>query len=114
MPVCGEIQVQCFRAPCPPIAQTYGNSCMMKVANATLRYTGECKDTNSIQYQKLSTILDTLLIKRNITTSEAKKEFVQQLLDKVNYTMMVSTMLPRQSQLYTILKDFLQTYITTL
>lgn len=87
---------------------------MMKAANATLKYTGECKDINSIQYQKLSTILDSILANRNIIISEAKKEFVQQLLDKVNYTMMVSTMLPRQNQLYIMLKDFLQAYIATL
>lgn len=26
-PVCAEVQVQCFRAPCPPIKQTFSNSC---------------------------------------------------------------------------------------
>ena len=27
-PVCAEKQVQCVKAPCDPIKQTYGNSCM--------------------------------------------------------------------------------------
>jgi hypothetical protein len=26
-PVCAEVQVQCFKAPCPAITQTFGNAC---------------------------------------------------------------------------------------
>ncbi|MEI8091211.1 MAG: hypothetical protein WCG98_02990 [bacterium] len=42
-PVCAEVQVECIKAPCPPIKQTFGNRCMMDVnKKATFLYTGEC------------------------------------------------------------------------
>jgi hypothetical protein len=45
MPVCAAVQVQCFRAPCPPITQTFGNKCGMQAnPSATYLYDGECKD----------------------------------------------------------------------
>lgn len=44
MPVCAAVQVQCIKAPCPPINQTFGNTCTMKAnKNATFLYDGECK-----------------------------------------------------------------------
>lgn len=44
MPVCGEIQVQCIKAPCYPVKQTFSNKCEMENNSlATFLYTGECK-----------------------------------------------------------------------
>jgi|GEM_PF-4623511 len=42
-PVCGEIQVQCVKAPCNPVVLTYGNKCMATAAGAKILYEGECK-----------------------------------------------------------------------
>lgn len=45
-PVCAEVQVQCIKAPCPPIKQTFGNKCMMNANKlAKFLYNGECSDT---------------------------------------------------------------------
>lgn len=41
-PVCGSIQVQCIKAPCPPIRETYGNKCLAHAAWATNITSGEC------------------------------------------------------------------------
>lgn len=43
-PVCATVQIECIKAPCYPIQQTFGNTCMMD-ANplAKFLYTGECK-----------------------------------------------------------------------
>lgn len=41
-PVCGEVEVQCIQAPCPPIKQTFGNSCMAGAAGAKNITQGEC------------------------------------------------------------------------
>lgn len=46
MPVCGEIQIQCFTTPCNPIHETYGNVCEMKNAGADLLYKGACADVD--------------------------------------------------------------------
>ncbi len=43
-PVCAQIQVQCIKAPCPPIKQTYGNACMAGAAGAKIISKGECSD----------------------------------------------------------------------
>ncbi len=43
-PVCAEVTVQCFAAPCPAIKETFGNACMMNASqNAKFLYNGECK-----------------------------------------------------------------------
>ena len=44
-PVCGYTPVQCVSAPCEPIRQTYGNSCMASVAGAIEITQGTCDDT---------------------------------------------------------------------
>lgn len=42
MPVCGEVQVQCFTTPCYPIRETFGNTCMLEAAGAKFISTGAC------------------------------------------------------------------------
>lgn len=53
-PVCAEVQVQCITAPCLPVQETFGNSCMAW-KNPVL-YAGECRDYVNIslfkKYQK--------------------------------------------------------------
>jgi len=46
-PVCGEVDVQCIQAPCPPIRQTFGNECVAKQNNAKNISQGECKEVVS-------------------------------------------------------------------
>lgn len=42
-PVCASVAVQCIKAPCPPIEQTFGNTCMMNANKlATYLHDGEC------------------------------------------------------------------------
>jgi len=42
-PVCASVAVQCIKAPCPPIEQTFSNKCMMN-ANKLAKFVhdGEC------------------------------------------------------------------------
>lgn len=43
-PVCAEVQVQCIKAPCPVIKETFGNKCMMNANKlAKFLYEWECK-----------------------------------------------------------------------
>lgn len=42
-PVCGEIDVQCIKAPCPPVKLTFSNSCFAELGNAKNITKGECK-----------------------------------------------------------------------
>jgi hypothetical protein len=41
-PVCGLVQVQCVRAPCPPLLQTFSNRCVAEAAGATEIKGGAC------------------------------------------------------------------------
>lgn len=44
-PVCAEVQIQCIKAQCDPIHQTFSNRCEMnKNKLAKFLYEGECKD----------------------------------------------------------------------
>jgi hypothetical protein len=42
MPVCGETVVQCIRAPCPPLKETYSNRCEAERAHVTSITNGAC------------------------------------------------------------------------
>jgi len=46
-PVCGEVQVQCIRAPCPPLKTTFSNRCVAENAGATNIVDGACVDENT-------------------------------------------------------------------
>jgi len=41
-PVCAQKIVQCVRAPCPPVRQTFSNSCVAKADGYTVLYQGTC------------------------------------------------------------------------
>lgn len=41
-PVCASKQVQCIKAPCYPVYQTYGNACMAAGDGALILHRGEC------------------------------------------------------------------------
>jgi len=48
MPVCGQVQVECIKAPCPPIKQTFDNKCVACANSLTISYTqGACADDPS-------------------------------------------------------------------
>lgn len=50
VPVCGQVQVQCIRAPCPPIMMTFSNKCEACANSLTISYTeGACKDDKEAQ-----------------------------------------------------------------
>lgn len=53
-PVCGEIQVQCIKAPCPPIRETYSNKCYARKAGATVVKEGICLPTPAEMVQVTS------------------------------------------------------------
>jgi hypothetical protein len=42
IPVCAEVQIQCIRAPCDPIIQTFSNGCEAKANGALILYEGIC------------------------------------------------------------------------
>ncbi len=42
-PVCGKIEVQCIKAPCDPVKQTFSNKCFAKKSSAFDVTEGECK-----------------------------------------------------------------------
>lgn len=43
-PVCASLQVQCVKAPCPPINTTFSNACEAQKEGARILYEGECMD----------------------------------------------------------------------
>jgi len=43
-PVCGEVQVQCFTTPCPPIKTTFENRCLAENEGAKNIMDGACVD----------------------------------------------------------------------
>ena len=54
-PVCGKFQVQCIKAPCPPIDTTYSNRCVAENAGATDITEGACGDKTAIEDKPAAT-----------------------------------------------------------
>jgi heat shock protein HslJ len=42
-PVCGKVQVQCIKAPCDPVPETFANRCMAVAGHATDIREGACE-----------------------------------------------------------------------
>jgi hypothetical protein len=58
-PVCGEVQVQCIKAPCPPIKQTFGNQCALDANKlAKFLYEGECTQETTVDLSTCSSYFD--------------------------------------------------------
>lgn len=78
-PVCWEIQVQCIKAPCYPIEQTFSNQCELEKNNlATFLYAGKCVwDTTK---QKLQKQWNTIIKKYE---SKLSPQAMKKVLDKV-------------------------------
>ena len=43
-PVCGRIQVQCIKAPCPPVRETFSNRCHAEQRGAFDIEEGVCEE----------------------------------------------------------------------
>ena len=71
-PVCAEVQVQCVKAPCYPVKQTFGNTC--SAGKNPILFQWECSSyLNEDIYNKY----------------EPKREAVQKLISKANYKTLV-------------------------
>lgn len=71
-PVCAEVQVQCIKAPCYPVKQTFGNTC--SAWDNPILFHWECKN-----------YLDEELYNK----FETKREALQELISKVSYPTLV-------------------------
>jgi len=61
-PVCAEVQVQCIKAPCYPVQQTFSNSCM--AWDNPVLYTWQCNNfVDIMSYKKYMSYEDILLKK---------------------------------------------------
>ncbi len=50
-PVCGQVQVECIKAPCYPVKETFGNPCQACLNPRVLSYTeGECPEDGEGKY----------------------------------------------------------------
>lgn len=50
-PVCGAREVQCVRAPCYPVYETFGNKCSLEAAHAQYVHAGECRGDETGPYK---------------------------------------------------------------
>lgn len=49
-PVCGARIVQCIKAPCYPVYETFGNRCVLNSADAIYIHSGECTEKETGAY----------------------------------------------------------------
>jgi hypothetical protein len=51
-PVCGQVEVQCIKAPCPPLKQTFSNRCLAENSKAQNITEGACKEDQVVNTAK--------------------------------------------------------------
>lgn len=71
-PVCGEVDVQCIKAPCPPIRNTYPNLCFAQQANARILNEGVCPPTPEEQVRVSQPIADQKIVSPLVVKGEAQ------------------------------------------
>ena len=50
-PVCGQVQVECITTPCPPVPETFSNSCFACQNDRVVAYTeGACTSESELGY----------------------------------------------------------------
>ncbi len=102
-PVCGEKQVQCIKAPCNPIKQTYSNKCMASWDNATFLYNGNCVS------EKLETQIKTKLYPILAQIEERKKVMViQRVIMKIDVLLQNANLSENKISILNVLKYLLK------
>jgi hypothetical protein len=71
-PVCGELEVQCIKAPCPPLKKTYSNRCLAEKENAQNISEGVCVETVGNEYIEVSHPQANEIISGNTVTIKAR------------------------------------------
>lgn len=102
-PVCAEKQVQCIKAPCNPIKQTYSNKCMASWDTATFLYNGKCVS------EKLETQIKTKLYDILAQIEERKKVMViQRVIMKIDVLLQDVNLSENKFSILNILKYLLK------
>ncbi len=121
MPVCGSVNVQCIKAPCPAVQQTYGNMCMLRASgNTKVLYAGECITTadpdNMLKawegtvYRNIASLLDKSYLAWTYTPIQAYN-YTQTLIDKLDTKLQTSRMKMWVYNRHIQLKRFLTIYM---
>lgn len=109
-PVCWKVKIQCIKAPCEPITQTFSNKCeLSKNSLATFLYEGECKNNttwwNEYNYNlsytiklKADKIINQFIekVEKIYENSDKKISVLNNVIEKLNN---LATTKPEQKQL---------------
>lgn len=73
-PVCADLQVQCVKAPCPPIKTTFWNKCQMLAnSSATFIHEWECKEIINKDVIKETKETDFYIVSIDLPLTKNKK-----------------------------------------
>lgn len=82
-PVCAQVQVQCIRAPCPPIEQTFWNAC--SAWENPILYTWECSEYINAdtlkKYEEKSSFIDGVISNIPVKTLQRLSEKLNTLIE---------------------------------
>ncbi|MDD3144509.1 MAG: hypothetical protein PHV23_00195 [Candidatus Gracilibacteria bacterium] len=114
-PVCAEVQVQCIKAPCFPVNQTFGNAC--GAGDNKVIYQGECINSdNSATYKRYQKYEDVLLKKLvNISTQKLEKmlELTNKMIEQTPLLKMAKWALERRTTQLVFIKNLIQKELST-
>lgn len=109
-PVCAEVQVQCIKAPCYPITQTFWNAC--SAWKNKVLYKWECDSyVNMALYNRYTKWQDEIQNKlKNISTEKLSKvvELIDELIPKTKMLRIVDSIIKQRITKYVFLKNVIQ------
>lgn len=112
-PVCGEVQVQCIKAPCYPVYQTFWNACMAN--DNKIIYEWECEEeTDTELFNKLKVYDDKILSKLekyNLSLVEKAYNWIDDRIEKTKMLKIVDEVIVERVTIYTYLKYIIWEYI---
>lgn len=114
-PVCAEVQVQCIKAPCFPINETFWNAC--SAGDNKILYRWECNDlVNSAtykRYQKYEDVLQKKLV--NISTEKLEKmlELTNKMIEQTPLLKMAMWALEARTTKLIFIKNLIQNELST-
>ena len=113
-PVCAEVQVQCFKAPCLPVTQTFGNIC--SAWDNHILFQGACSSyLNESLYKKYESkreAIEDIITQYDASRITRISEMIDQKIKMIQMSRMTTQMQKEKITQYSFMKSVINDYLS--
>ncbi|MDD2907181.1 MAG: hypothetical protein PHH98_00935 [Candidatus Gracilibacteria bacterium] len=114
-PVCAEVQVQCIKAPCFPVNETFGNACM--AGDNKILYAGTCDMyINNLAYTRYQVYAPKLETRLNFISTDVLYDaidYTNNVIQKTALLKLTTSEIRDRITVYTFIKDLFKKEISS-